>query len=169
MLIKTKKSKRPEVEKPAPGPNEIDSGFESGFSLVEVCVAMVIILVALLGVCFTFTYAITFNAGNNSRAQALAVLQEEVEKLRGLKFTPTVTDTELQGGAKTPFTVVSPNGGTFSVTVIVDNDPFTAGVQDETTPTSIKEVEVRVKLENPSPGWQAAVPATVFLRRVRSN
>jgi hypothetical protein len=35
MLIKTKKSKRPEVEKPAPGPNEIDYGSESGFSLVE--------------------------------------------------------------------------------------------------------------------------------------
>ena len=142
---------------------------EAGFSLVEVCVAMVIILVALLGVFFTFTYAITYNAGNNSRAQALAVLQEEVEKLRSYKFTPTVTDTQLQGGSKTPFTVVSPNGGPFSVTIIVDNDPFTAGIQDETTPTSMKEIEVRVKLEHPSPGWQAAVPATVFLRRVRSN
>ena len=156
--------------------NDIEPIFESGptssqkgFSLVEVCVAMVIILVALLGVFFTFTYAITYNAGNNSRAQALAVLQEEVEKLRSYKFTPTVTDTQLQGGAKTPFQVVSPNGGTFSVTIIVDNDPFTAGVQDETTPTSMKEIEVRVKLDRPSPGWQAAVPATVFLRRVRSN
>lgn len=142
---------------------------EAGFSLVEVCVAMVIILVALLGVFFTFTYAITYNAGNNSRAQALAVLQEEVEKLRSYKFTPTVTDPELQGGAKTPWTVVSPNGGTFSVSVEVDNDPFTAGLQNETTPTSIKEVMVSVQLANPSPGWQAAVPATVYLRRVRAN
>lgn len=142
---------------------------ESGFSLIEVAVAMVIMLVALLGVFFTFTYAITYNAGNNSRAQALAVLQEEVERLRSLKFTPTVTDADLQGGTRTPRTVVSPNGGTFSVTVFVDNDPFTPGIQDETVPTSIKEIEVRVKLEHPSPGWQAAVPATVFLRRVRSN
>jgi type II secretory pathway pseudopilin PulG len=142
---------------------------EEGFSLVEVCVAMVIILVALLGVFFTFTYAITYNAGNNSRAQALAVLQEEVEKLRSYKFTPTITDAALQGGAKTPWTVVSPNGGTFSVTVEVDNDPFTPGLQDETTPTSIKEIMVSVKLEHPSPGWQAAVTAKVYLRRVRSN
>ena len=147
----------------------VPGGGENGFSLVEVCVAMVIILVALLGVFFTFTYAITYNAGNNSRAQALAVLQEEVEKLRSYKFTPSVTDSQLQGGSHTPVIVESPNGGTFSVTVIVDNDPFTAGVQDETTPTSMKEIEVRVKLEHPSPGWQAAVPATVFLRRVRSN
>ena len=142
---------------------------EAGFSLVEVCVAMVIILVALLGVFFTFTYAITYNAGNNSRAQALAVLQEEVEKLRSYKFTPSVTDTQLQGGEKTPWTVVSPNGGTFSVTVKVDNDPFTPGWQDEPTPTSIKEIMVSVKLDRPSPGWQAAVPATVYLRRVRGN
>jgi prepilin-type N-terminal cleavage/methylation domain-containing protein len=142
---------------------------EAGFSLVEVCVAMVIILVALLGVFFTFTYAITYNAGNNSRAQALAVLQDEVEKLRSYKFTPTVTDPELQGGAKTPWTIVSPNGGTFSVTVEVDNDPFTTGLQDESTPTSIKEIKVKVVLDRPSPGWQAAVPAVVYLRRVRSN
>ncbi len=148
-------------------PNPVKA--EEGFSLVEVCVAMVIILVALLGVFFTFTYAITYNAGNNSRAQALAVLQEEVEKLRSYKFTPTITDSELQGGAKTPWTVVSPNGGTFSVTVEVDNDPFTPGLQDETTPTSIKEIMVSVKLEHPSPGWQAAVPARVYLRRVRGN
>ena len=155
-----------------PAPSEVTAtqvNDDNGFSLVEVCVAMVIILVALLGVFFTFTYAITYNAGNNSRAQALAVLQEEVEKLRSYKFTPTVTDTQLQGGAKTPWTIVSPNGGTFSVTVEVDNDPFTAGLQDETTPTSIKEIKVSVKLDRPSPGWQAAVPAVVYLRRVRSN
>ena len=34
---------------------------QSGFTLIEVAVAMVIILVALLGVVFTFTYAITYN------------------------------------------------------------------------------------------------------------
>ena len=53
---------------------------EAGFSLIEVAVAMVVVLIALLGVFFTLTYAITYNAGNNSRAQALAVLQEEVER-----------------------------------------------------------------------------------------
>lgn len=142
---------------------------EQGFSLIEVAVAMVIVLVALLGVFFTITWAITFNAGNNSRTQALAVLQEEVERLRSLKFTPSLTDTGLQGGTRTPRTVVSPNGGTFSVRTIVDNDPWTAGIQDETMPTSIKEIEVIVRLENPSPGWQAAVPARIVMRRVRAN
>ncbi len=144
---------------------------EAGFSLVEIAVALVIILIALLGVVFSFTYAITYNAGNNSRAQALAVLQEEVEFLRSKKYTPTLTDTELTGGTKTPKTVVSPNGGTFSVRVFVDNDPWTDGIQDEATVPNpaMKEIEIRVRLENPSPGWQAAVPATIVMRRVRGN
>ena len=144
---------------------------EAGFSLIEVAVAMVVVLIALLGVFFTLTYAITYNAGNNSRAQALAVLQEEVERLRALKFTPYSTDADLQGGVRPVRIVVSPNGGTFGVRVTVDNDPLTDGIQTEAdvpNPT-IKEVEVRVRLEHPSPGWQAAVPATIVMRRVRSN
>src|SRR6185369_4212537 len=80
---------------------------ESGFTLIEVAVAMVIILIALLGVVFTFTYAIMYNMGNNSRSQALAVLQQEVEQMRAKKFTPTATDTELSGGAKAARDVVN--------------------------------------------------------------
>lgn len=149
----------------------LDLHSEDGLSLVEVSVAMVIILIALLGVVTSFTYAITYNAGNNSRAHALAVLQQEVEFLRSKKFTPGVTDPELSGGTKTPRTVVSPNGGTFSVRVFIDNDPAVAGIQTDTdVPNpSLKEIEIRVQLENPSPGWQAAVPATIVMRRVRGN
>src|SRR5580765_2538154 len=73
---------------------------ESGFTLIEVAVAMVIILVALLGVVFTFTYAIMYNMGNNSRSQALAVLQQEVEQMRAQKFTPYETDPAITGGVK---------------------------------------------------------------------
>lgn len=152
---------------------------EAGFSLIEVSVAMVVILIALLGVFFTFTYAITYNAGNNSRAQALAIMQEEVEVLRSRKWTPTFRDSDLDGGVHTLPIVTSPNGGTFSVVVTIDNDPTVAGVQTEshvcqspqaaTVECTIKEIEVRVTLENPSPGWQAAVPATIVMRRVRAN
>lgn len=147
------------------------SNGEAGFSLIEVAVAMVVVLIALLGVFLTLTYAITWNAGNNSRAQALAVLQEEVEQLRSRKFTPYFTDSELAGGVRPVKVVESPNGGTFGVRVEVDNDPLTPGMQldsDVPNPT-LKEITVRVRLEHPSPGWQAAIPATVVLRRVRSN
>src|SRR2546423_391790 len=110
---------------------------------------MVIILIALLGVAFSFTYAINYNAGNQSRAQALALLQQEVEKMRAAKFTPLVTDPSLTGGPKAPRSVVSPTGTHFTVQVTVDNDPFAGGVQDDTAvpnPT-LKEIVITTRLE----------------------
>lgn len=141
---------------------------EDGFSLVEVIIAMIVLLVALLGVFLTFTYAVNYNAGNNSRSQALSILQQEVELLRSAKFTPGVTDAALTGGTKTPKIITSADASRFRVEITVDDDPFTNGVQTDATKT-LKEITVRVTSESPTPGWQTAVPATVFMRRVRSN
>ena len=154
---------------------------EAGFSLVEVAIAMLIILIALLGVFATFTYAISYNAGNNSRAQAIAVLQREVELLRSAKFTPNVTDAftpgipddgrrDIRGGEKPARTTTSADGNRFLVETKIDNDPLTEGIQstNENT-TTIKEISVTVRLDTPTPGWQTSVPATVVLRRVRAN
>lgn len=143
---------------------------EAGFSLVEATCAMIILLIALVGVATTFTYAINYNAGNNSRAQALAVLQQEVEQLRSAKFTPAPNgmDASLAGGTKTAKTISSADGRRFRIQTVVDDDPLTTGVQIDNTKT-IKEISVTVTLDNPTPGWQTAVPATVILRRVRAN
>lgn len=141
---------------------------ERGFSLVEVIVAMIVLLVALLGVFAVFTYSINYNAGNNSRAQALTVLRQETELLRSAKFTPFITDSLLVGGVKSPKTVISADGSRFSIETVVDDDPFTDGIQTDFTKT-LKEINITVRLENPTPGWQTAVPATTILRRVRAN
>lgn len=145
---------------------------QAGFSLIEVSIAFVIVLVSLLAVFYSFTYAIMYNAGNDSRAKALAVLQQEVEFLRSKKFTPTVCDTELRGGTVTK-TITTTTGYRFTVVDRIDNDPVAAGLQDEaavpSSTTGVKEIEIVVRLEAPSPGWQTAVPATVVMRRVRGN
>lgn len=144
---------------------------QEGFSLIEVSCAMVIILIALLGVAFSFTYAINYNAGNQSRTECLAVLQQEVEQMRAAKFTPNVTDPGLTGGVKSPRAIVSSAGKRFLINITVDNDPNTEGIQtdlDVLLPT-IKEVTISARLEAPSPGWQVAVPSTIVLRRVRAN
>lgn len=145
---------------------------ENGFSLVEVIIAMVILLIVLLGVFITFAYAVNYNAGNSSRSQALAVLQQEVEVMRSAKFTPEVTDTTLTGGTKAPKSVTSGNGNKFIVTTNVDNDPSTPTIIEDDVakpkPT-IKEISVTVTFAAPTPGWQTAVPAKIILRRVRSN
>jgi Tfp pilus assembly protein PilV len=141
---------------------------EEGISLIETSVAMVIVLVGMLAAAEAFTYAILYNAGNASRTQALAILQQETEFLRSKKFSPGRTDDELTGGEKPTRTITAPNGGNFTITDVVDDDPFTAGVQVNSN-TTLKEIRVTVRLASPSPGWQAAVPAVIVMRRARGN
>jgi type II secretory pathway pseudopilin PulG len=141
---------------------------EDGFSLVEAVIAMVILLIVVSGVFATFAYAVNYNAGNNSRQQALAVLQQEVELMRSAKFTPTVTDAVLTGGTKATKIVTSADGYSFKVQTTVDDDPLSNGIQIDTTKT-IKEITVTVTLNSPTPGWQTAIPATIVLRRVQAN
>jgi type II secretory pathway pseudopilin PulG len=153
-----------------------DISSEDGFSLIEAAIALVIILIALLGVAWSISAAITYNAGNNNRAKTLAVLQQEVERLRSAKFTPTFTDNTLLGcdlGAACSTSTVTSESLSFLITKTIDNDPSTSDVDDESevlsADTSFKEIKVSATLANPSPGWQTAVPAEVVLRRVKSN
>jgi len=147
---------------------------ESGFTMIEVIIAMVILLVALLGVFMTISYAVNYNSGNSTRTKTLAVLQQEVERLRSAKFTPSLTDNLLLGTAAAGVTrTVTVDNLIFNITTIVDNDPATNGIQDEaarpSADTSFKELTVTARLASPSPGWQTAIPSTVILRRVKSN
>lgn len=149
----------------------VSNNGEAGFTLIEAACALVIILIALLGVVFAFTYAVNYNAGNTSRSQALAALQQEVEQLRAAKFTPAVTDSVLTGGVKAERTVTNTSGNSFVIGVEIDNDPFTSGIQNDAAapnPT-LKEIRVSARLASPSPGWQTAIPAVIILRRVRAN
>jgi prepilin-type N-terminal cleavage/methylation domain-containing protein len=133
----------------------------AGFTLVELTIAMVIFLIAILGVFYSFSFAINY-------AQALAILQQKVEKLRSARFVPTNTDLVLKGGEKSPEPYTAPDGNKFRIQVTVDDDPFTDNVQINDA-TKFKEVKVTVSLERPTPGWQTSVPATVILRRTRGN
>lgn len=144
---------------------------EEGFSLVELIIALLVFLIVLLGVFVTFVYAVNYNAGNNARSQGLTVLQKQVELIRSGKFTPTKTDDsnpDLTGGIKAWKSTESEDGNKFKYQVIVDDDPFTNGVQVNNA-TTMKEISVTVTLESPTPGWQTSVPTTVVLRRVRAN
>jgi prepilin-type N-terminal cleavage/methylation domain-containing protein len=145
---------------------------ERGFTLVEAIIAMVILTVCLLSVVTVFTQAVKFNTGNNTRSQALAVLQQEVERIRAAKFAPSAngTDDLLKGGAKAATTVSSADQSTYKVEVVVDNYPFGDNVlnNDEST-TTLKEVTVTVTPQNAGASWVSAVQTRAVFRRVRSN
>jgi type II secretory pathway pseudopilin PulG len=118
------------------------TGEVRGFTLVEAVIALLIIMIALLGVFSVFTYAITYNAGNKARAQSLAILQQEVERYRAAKFngvpetdnfTPGNPDDgrrDITGGRKADRVVTATNGMSFTVRVSVDNAPFVPNTPD---------------------------------------
>jgi len=155
------------------------SSRQAGFSLIEVVIALLIIMICLLSVAAVFTFVVNQNAGNKSRAQALAVLQLEAETIRAAKFNGSTTDATLLGGAQAQRLVTAENGNAFLVDVEVDNDPTVDGLQNEAyvclspqgdaVPCSLKEITITVSFAAPTPGWQTAVPAVLRLRRVRGN
>jgi type II secretory pathway pseudopilin PulG len=149
-----------------------------GFTLIEVVIAFIVVMVAMLGIVQAFVYATNYNAGNKARGEALAVMQQEVERLRSLKFTPGFTHPELSAGIHTN-TITTPSQLVFTVTDEIDNDPLVDGIQLDSyncttpqgtvIPCSIKEITITVVLEAPSPGWQTHVAAKTVLRRTRGN
>lgn len=145
---------------------------ENGFSLVEVMIALVILLISILGVFAAFTYATTYNTGNSRRSQSLSVFQQEIELLRSAKFTPTIyNDPLLTGGTKTPKVVTSQgDNNKYLVETIVDNDPVAPGIQtsgDNTT--TLKEITITVTPQGANGSWVLGYKTKVVLRRVRAN
>lgn len=140
----------------------------AGFTLIETVFALVIIMIALLGVAQAFTYAVLYNSGNAARSQSLAILQQEVELLRAAKWTSAGLDPLLASGDAAPVYRNAPNGGTFRIDKRVDDDPFTDGVQNDPT-SQLKEVTMTVSVAYTVPGWQTAVPITMRMRRTRGN
>jgi prepilin-type N-terminal cleavage/methylation domain-containing protein len=72
---------------------------ERGFTLIEITIAMVIMMVVCLGAASLFSYAAYYVSGGNDRTQALAVAQQALESLRHCKYSKTFTDPLLAATA----------------------------------------------------------------------
>jgi Tfp pilus assembly protein PilV len=84
-----------------------DETREQGFTLLETCMALVIMMVVGLGAASLFFYSVTNNSSARDRQLSMAVAQQQMERLRNAPFAnlnSTVTNT---GGATKTVT----NGG----------------------------------------------------------
>jgi len=63
-----------------------------GFTILETCIAMVVMLIAVLGSVSVFAYSIKNNSGANDRELAMAVAQQQLEGLRSVPFTDASLD-----------------------------------------------------------------------------
>ena len=59
---------------------------ERGFTLAETAIALLIMMIASVGVLSLFTYAIKYNTGAKDRELAMAVAQKRMEWLRGIPY-----------------------------------------------------------------------------------
>ena len=84
---------------------------ESGFTIIETSIAMVIMMVAALASASLFAYSIANNSSANDRELAMAVAQQQLEQLRNSSFTDAslnavVADTTTIARAGRSYTVV---------------------------------------------------------------
>ncbi|HET6852710.1 MAG TPA: prepilin-type N-terminal cleavage/methylation domain-containing protein [Pyrinomonadaceae bacterium] len=85
---------------------------EGGFTLIETCVAMVLLTIIVCGVLPLGVYALKYNSAAAIRAGAVAAAQRKLEQLRGSSFNSCVSSSEV-------VSVGSPDSQTYTVDVTV--------------------------------------------------
>jgi Tfp pilus assembly protein PilV len=90
-----------------------------GFSLLETCIALVVMMVVGLGAASLFFYAMGANTRARDRELSMAVAQQQMERLRNSSFSALATTLEATGGASK---TVTSAGRQYSVaTTIADS------------------------------------------------
>lgn len=168
---------------------------QSGFTLIEMIIALVILFIAVLGVFAAVTYATKYNHGNSQRSHGLAVMQREIELLRSAKFTPTVVSNvttptptcatadngsrDITGGAKAVQVRCGIDGTMYLVETTIDDNPAMDGMQVYPGPSPaalMKEITIQVTPVSPEgqtaageATWVTGNPIFIVFRRVRAN
>ena len=140
---------------------------EGGFTLLETTIALVVMMVAALGAASVFSYSINYNSGGSDRLVALALAQEQLERIRSAQFNSTTTDTILAGGTLVQTGLVR-NGKRFALTTTIDDNPATANVEIDIA-SSLKRITVAVAPQAVSPGWSLNPGATITLITLRAR
>src|SRR6185369_11338079 len=89
---------------------------EGGFTLIETCIAMVVMMVGALACCSLFVFSVQNNVGGSERALSMAVAQQQLEQIRSV----TYDDTTLNTGT-TSFSVAT-GGRSYSVQRVVASE-----------------------------------------------
>ncbi len=86
---------------------KVSSKNAQGFTLIETCIALVVMMVVGLGATSLFLFALRNNTGGSERSQALAIAQQRLEELRSLGFN----DPQLAIGQTISTVVLQDVGG----------------------------------------------------------
>jgi prepilin-type N-terminal cleavage/methylation domain-containing protein len=127
---------------------------QRGFTLLETSIAMVVMMVAALACTSLFVFSIQNNVGGGERALAMAVAQQQLEKIRSVNFD----DASLSAG--TINTTVRSGERNYSVETVVANETNADG-----TDKQLKRITVRVTPQSGAgANWTRATVVLVSLR-----
>ena len=127
---------------------------EGGFTLIETCISMVVMMIAGLAVSSLFVFSLQNNVGGNERALAMAVAQQQLEQLRSVTFEDATM-----------------SAGTSTTTVRSSNHDYTVvkTITDETNPNgsnkNLRKITITVTPQDGSRGNWTRSPVTLVSLR----
>jgi Tfp pilus assembly protein PilV len=127
---------------------------EEGFTLIETCIALVVMMVAGLAASSLFMYSVQNNIGGSDRALSMAVAQQQLEQLRSVHFN----DASLVAGVTTVPSVRSGDRDYTVVRTVVDE------VNANGTGKSLKRITINVTPQTARYGWQRTAVELVSVR-----
>lgn len=125
---------------------------QSGFTLLEAAIALVILMVIGLGIASLFTYSISANSKADDRELAMAIAQKRMEWLRTIPFTTqtrSVAYSYPDGGLAATATAgvsetVTNAGRSYTVNTTISDLNFVPGGQPDAGACTLKRIQVSV-------------------------
>lgn len=131
---------------------------QRGFTLIETSIAMVVMMVGALGISSLFVFSIQNNVGGGERALAMAVAQQQMEKLRSVTYEDATLSV-----ATTTATIRSSERD-YSVEQIVTEE-----TNSDTSSRNLKKIIIRVTPQTAGPGWMRTPVVLVAYRSALSS
>jgi Tfp pilus assembly protein PilV len=130
-----------------------DKQDQRGFTLVETCISMVVMMVAGLAVSSLFVFSLQNNVGGGDRALAMGVAQQQLERLRSVAYE----DTTLDVGSTT--TTVTTGERSYSVVKTIALE-----TNDDNSSKLLKRITLVVTPTEGAPVWTRSSVTLVSLR-----
>jgi len=126
---------------------------ESGFTLLETSIAMVVMMVAGLACSSLFVFSINNNVGGSERALSMAVAQQQLEQIRSV----TYEDSTLNAG--TTNSTVTTGGRTYNVQRVVADE-----INSDNSSKQLKRITITVTPQAAGPNWTRSPVVLVSYR-----
>lgn len=139
---------------------------ERGFTLIETCVAMVVLMIVSLGVASAFVYSVSNTTGTNDRQLSMAIAQKRMEWLRSIPLDedtaaqayayPSAANSYTPGGLKataTPVVETTTSGGrTYRIETTISDVDTDTNAAANSDPKTIKIITILVRPTG-TEGW----------------